>query len=331
MEDYLVYELVKPTRSRVGFTTDPNDVMSRFPDFVFKPLFGFYGTFDECLSRVNEYIDSIQVYAADEHYLSIYELTCLDPTVTESYVGKTSDSENDRMKAHEIDSLVKKTKVYAFMREHGSCLNWKMTALGWYKTDSTSNHSHRLEWYWWKKKGSKLNSVVPGIGVVTRDRLNMKLTEAQILSAYEVLEERLNVNYTGDDAVPEFFTPRVLYLDCEAPVQKKPYVRYVWNKTVSFHLQEDPYGTVFMWRSTMVEETYLGFAVVRSSMAKWPHLVQLFIAFNDPATWRRHELFMSRKSEYSRLRESHALNHLTHEQLVMCCGKGTPREKSASV
>jgi hypothetical protein len=159
----------------------------------------------------------------------------------------------------------------------------------------------------------------------------MKLTEAQILAAYEVLEERLNVNYTGDEAVPEFFTPRVLYLDCEAPVQKKPYVRYVWNKTVSFHHQEDPYGTVFMWRSTMVEETYLGFAVVRSSMAKWPHLVQLFIAFNDPATWRRHELFMSRKSEYSRLRESHALNHLTHEQLVLCCGKGTPREKSASV
>jgi hypothetical protein len=330
IEDYLVYELVKPTYSQVGFTIDPNDVMTRYPTFVFKPLFGFYGLEEDCRVEVDLYIEKIQEYTRAPNVLTIYQLSCLDPAVTETYVGKTSDAPEERMKGHELDSQVNKTKVHAFMREHGSCLNWKMTILGQYWSVIWSEHSDRLEWFWWKKKGSQLNTVRPGIGVVTRDMRKLRMTETAMLAAYEVLEERLSVAYTGSEPVPDFSKNVVVNLDGPQPIEKT-YERFKLNKTVSFHRDMDYYGTMFILKNPLVKETYLGFAQTYSHPT-FPHIVQLFMGFNGGRkAWSRERLCDCCRSEYVKLKNSYALNSMSREQLVQCGGKGTVIEESRAV
>ena len=55
--DRLVYEIVSESSlySYIGHTTEPNEVFLK-SDQVLKPLFGFYGTCDECDKTIARYI-----------------------------------------------------------------------------------------------------------------------------------------------------------------------------------------------------------------------------------------------------------------------------------
>jgi hypothetical protein len=61
MEDYLVYEVSRydSPNTVFGYTTDPSRVMEEHPDHYFRPLFGFYGTEDDCKKKLSEYMKRI--------------------------------------------------------------------------------------------------------------------------------------------------------------------------------------------------------------------------------------------------------------------------------
>ena len=91
---------------------------------------------------------------------TIYKIFCLDPNVTEQYIGQTINFDN-RMFSHFVsESHV--MRLYDFIRSHGGFRNWKMATVKQYPVTTTKQSLDRLEWYWWNKLGGELNSVKPG-------------------------------------------------------------------------------------------------------------------------------------------------------------------------
>jgi hypothetical protein len=97
----------------------------------------------------------------DDFHPTIYKIFCLDPMVTEVYVGKTTC-----FCARLLDHCFTcerndSKKVYKFIREHGGWYKWKMEIVGVYPF-ATSFDLDRLEFIWWKRLGGQLNTRVPG-------------------------------------------------------------------------------------------------------------------------------------------------------------------------
>ena len=97
----------------------------------------------------------------------IYQLTCKDESVSDTYIGHTTNIER-RISDHCKDSLTRCIKLYEFIRSHGGWQNWYMKILGTYVCNNLGQAS-RIEWYWWNKLGGTLNSVRPGINYIKRD------------------------------------------------------------------------------------------------------------------------------------------------------------------
>ena len=93
----------------------------------------------------------------------IYKIFCLDPKVTEQYIGQTMNFDN-RMFSHFISLNFHNStiKLYDFIRSHGGWSNWKMITVRQYPVTTTKQNLDRLEYYWWKKLGGELNSIKPG-------------------------------------------------------------------------------------------------------------------------------------------------------------------------
>jgi hypothetical protein len=66
------------------------------------------------MSRVPDYSNTI-----------IYKLCCKDPSITEIYVGHTTNFIK-RKCAHKVDCKTKSFYVYQFIRDHGGFENWDM-------------------------------------------------------------------------------------------------------------------------------------------------------------------------------------------------------------
>ena len=95
------------------------------------------------------------------HVPTIYKIYCRDPSVTETYVGQTINFDS-RRDSHFVASLYKKLKLYEFIRSKGGWSNWKMVRIREYPNCTDKTELDRLEWYWWYKTGSTLNSIKPG-------------------------------------------------------------------------------------------------------------------------------------------------------------------------
>jgi hypothetical protein len=220
-----VYEVSKYDSPYIGFgyTKDPSRVIEDHPDHYFRPLFGFFGTDEDCEAKVSNYMKSLDLFINRENLLTIYQISCLDPSVKETYVGKTVDF-NTRMNSHIDLSCFKSTKVYDFIRRHGWWNNWTMKPLGEYCC--VGENGDRLEWFWWKKTDSKLNTMIPGKKVVDRDKKKLKLSETQLFQLYETFERVIHRDYTGSEEVPVFPKDVVVYLDCPAPPKVREYKRF---------------------------------------------------------------------------------------------------------
>ena len=113
----------------------------------------------------------------------IYQLTCKDENVTDTYIGHTTNIKR-RMADHCKDSLVSCVKLYEFIRSHGGWENWHMNILGTYSCKNLGQAS-RIEWYWWNKLGGTLNTVRPGTNYIKRDMYVHKLTSTSYIEYME--------------------------------------------------------------------------------------------------------------------------------------------------
>ena len=142
----------------------------------------------------------------------VYQLACLNPAVKQTYVGQTYCMVN-REHAHSADSEYGLSKLYRCIRENGGWTNWEMRVLGTYKCKSNLDHADRLEWFWWKRLGARLNSLTPGRGVPSRDMRHLKVTESALLEQYEKLEECIHCDYMGTSPPPKFSKKREVRLE----------------------------------------------------------------------------------------------------------------------
>jgi hypothetical protein len=92
----------------------------------------------------------------------IYKLCCLDQSITDIYIGHTTDF-TKRKGSHKSDCCdVKgkeyKFKVYQFIREHGGWDNWQMIQIEAYPCKNNREASARED-FWMKELNSTLNSI----------------------------------------------------------------------------------------------------------------------------------------------------------------------------
>jgi predicted GIY-YIG superfamily endonuclease len=246
--DSLVYQLFSESKdySYIGITDDPNTIKEQFPnrnleDFtIIRPLEAFKNNSTPSgseLEVINKWVNKLNVIITKEvtqkeYEFVIYKIQCIDPNITDVYIGQTVHFEQ-RVIAHCEDLQVKDTKVYSFINAHGGIHNWTFTILGKYNIEP-----NRLEWYWWKKYGATLNSVTPGLKFVTNDMKKMNFTEDQMVHVYEILEYCSQIG--SEIKFPfKLCDPKVFYLDCEAPIIKEPekFINYstvfpLWNKNL---------------------------------------------------------------------------------------------------
>jgi predicted GIY-YIG superfamily endonuclease len=98
---------------------------------------------------------------ADYSNTIIYKITCNDPSVTELYVGHTTDFAR-RVKSHRraCNDPNERVKLYTFIREHGGWQNWKMKIIAFCSCND-SREARQKEQEYFVSLGATLNSVEP--------------------------------------------------------------------------------------------------------------------------------------------------------------------------
>ena len=89
----------------------------------------------------------------------IYKIVCNDLTITDSYVGSTTNFIK-RKYQHNDACKTKNLKIYQFIREHGGWNNWSMVLVEEFPTTSRLLLGQR-ERYWFEILGSTLNYNIP--------------------------------------------------------------------------------------------------------------------------------------------------------------------------
>lgn len=94
----------------------------------------------------------------------VYMLCCKDPTITDVYVGHTTNL-TKRKASHKTDCNNPNNKsynlyVYQFIRENGGWENWEMIVLET-KSCIDKNDARQFERDWFEKKGATLNGRRP--------------------------------------------------------------------------------------------------------------------------------------------------------------------------
>ena len=98
----------------------------------------------------------------------IYKIYCKDETVTDMYIGHTTNFDNRKLQ-HINACKSSCMKVHDFIRTHGGWDNWDMVILEKYSCKSRGT-ACRLEWIWWNRLKGSLNSHVPGTNYIKRDQ-----------------------------------------------------------------------------------------------------------------------------------------------------------------
>ena len=140
-------------------------------------------------------IISIRHCYTDYSNTIIYKISCKDETISDIYIGHTTNFENRKLK-HKQRSIKGSTKLYEFIREHGGWDNFEMIILETY-TCKNRGHASRLEWFWWNKLGGTLNSISPGMNYIRRD---MKRNNIDSISYINYMEFSCRIR--GEVPVP---------------------------------------------------------------------------------------------------------------------------------
>jgi len=100
---------------------------------------------------------------------SIYKIVCKDPSITDCYVGSTTNLIKRRA-SHKFDCNNEKDKrynfyVYQFIREHGGFDNFQIIEIEKFNDCEDKESLLRRERYYLEKLGAKLNKVRPIITI----------------------------------------------------------------------------------------------------------------------------------------------------------------------
>ncbi len=94
----------------------------------------------------------------------IYKICCKDPTITDIYIGHTTDLTRRRQRHKNNCNNEKKTeynyKVYQFIRENGDWDNWSVIPIEEYPCENIIQASIR-ERYWLEELKATLNKNIP--------------------------------------------------------------------------------------------------------------------------------------------------------------------------
>jgi len=94
----------------------------------------------------------------------IYKLCCKDPTITDIYVGHTTDKRtrksNHRSRCNDENDKYYNFYVYQFIRDHGNFDNWEMIILEEYPCENI-NQARLRERYWLETLQATLNKNIP--------------------------------------------------------------------------------------------------------------------------------------------------------------------------
>jgi vacuolar-type H+-ATPase subunit I/STV1 len=102
--------------------------------------------------------------AIDYSKCLIYKLCCDDPTITDIYVGHTTDKirrkREHKSRCNNQNSEYYNFYVYQFIRENGGWDNWSLVVLQEYPCEN-KNQAEMRERYWIETQQSTLNKVIP--------------------------------------------------------------------------------------------------------------------------------------------------------------------------
>jgi hypothetical protein len=94
----------------------------------------------------------------------MYKLCCNDPTITDEYVGSTTDKirrkTQHKSRCHNSNDKYHNLYVYKFIREHGGWNNWSMVVIEEYSCEN-KNQAELRERYWIETLQSTLNKNIP--------------------------------------------------------------------------------------------------------------------------------------------------------------------------
>jgi hypothetical protein len=94
----------------------------------------------------------------------IYKICCKDPTITDIYVGHTTDLRRrkncHRTRCNNENDKKYNCNVYQFIRDHGNFDNWEIIVLEKYPCNN-ANEARLRERYWLETLQATLNIVIP--------------------------------------------------------------------------------------------------------------------------------------------------------------------------
>ena len=98
---------------------------------------------------------------ADYSNTIIYKISCKDVSITDLYVGHTTDfTKRRKSHRHACDDPKANAKLYTFIREHGGWQNWKIEIVNFFNcSDLTEARQKEQEYF--TSLGATLNSIEP--------------------------------------------------------------------------------------------------------------------------------------------------------------------------
>jgi hypothetical protein len=100
---------------------------------------------------------------ADYSKTIIYQICCLDTSITDIYIGQTTSfinrKYNHKTHCNNQNGPLYNKRLYKFIRENGGWVNWKMVQIEEYHCNNKREAEAR-ETYWMKELKSSLNTTL---------------------------------------------------------------------------------------------------------------------------------------------------------------------------
>ncbi len=125
--------------------------------------------------------------AIDYSKTVIYKIVCNDLTVTDCYVGNTTDFTKRKCK-HKSVCLTSDRKVYTFIRNNQGWENWSMLEIEKYPCND-NNEARLRERYWYEELNAQLNMKNPNRSQKECDALYYRNNVEQIAITDKIYRE----------------------------------------------------------------------------------------------------------------------------------------------
>jgi hypothetical protein len=164
----------------------------------------------------------------------IYKIVCNDPTITDIYIGSTTNFIK-RKYSHKWDCNNEKSKyynyyVYQFIRENGGWSNWSLVLIEYYNCNNKLELEKRERYYIEELKAT-LNKQVPTRTQKEYREDHKEILKEQYKEYYEIhkdtiLEKNKDYRETNKDKIKEYKTKKII-CECGYEVTKDNLWRHI--------------------------------------------------------------------------------------------------------